>query len=466
MAMRYVDVVVIGAGTAGLQAYHAAKDGAERVVLIESGPFGTTCARTGCMPSKAFIAAARAARNVRIAETFGVRAGEPGIDGAAVMRRVRGLRDDFVASVVDGMIDIPEENLIRSEASFVKPRVIAAGGETFAAGAIVLATGSYPFVPERIARALGPRVLTVDDLWEIETLPESVLLFGAGPLGAETGQALARLGVRVTCLSKGGKIGFLTDPEVTAEAKRSFESCMAIDLDARIDELGLTDDGVRVTYTAKGETRTESFETALAATGRRPNLAALGLERSGLELDDHGVPLFDPDTRACRGTGDVPVFIAGDVDDDDPVLPPARRNGALAGRNAASWPLTETPVRPDALFIAFTDPAMAQVGLSYEEAFRRSDFCVGSASFRDQGRARCEARNEGTIRLYGSRRTRRVVGAEMVCPGAEHLAHTLAWAMASKPSLDDLKEFPIYHPVLEEGLTTAIGNLQGQLDRG
>ncbi|MEE4209011.1 MAG: dihydrolipoyl dehydrogenase [Parvularcula sp.] len=459
--MKHVDVMVIGAGTAGLHAFHTARKHAENVVLVEAGPLGTTCARSGCMPSKTLIASSRAARTVKLAAELGVGDGYATIDTAAVMRRVRSLRDEFVASVTEDLVGLPDNVLIRATARFAAPGIVEAGGQTYAPRSVVIAAGSVAVIPDRIERALGDRVMTIEDLWELESLPESLLLFGAGPIGVETGQALARLGVRVTCLSKGGSVGFLKDPEVTAEAVRGLSQCMTIETDADILALGFEGSMISVRYRGgDGEERSETFEAVLAATGRRPNLESLDLERSGLVIGSHGVPLFDPATRLCEGEGDCHVFLAGDVDAKDPVLPKARTDGDIAGINAATWPLRMTRRERPNLFIAFTDPAMAQVGLSYQDAAKRSDFVMGTASYENQGRARCEGRAEGLLRLYGSRATRKLLGGEMICHGGEHIAHTLAWAMSADVTIDDLAEYPVYHPVLEEGLRTALEELR------
>src|SRR5512141_516428 len=203
-----VDVAVIGAGTAGLAAYRAARARGARTVIIEAGPYGTTCARVGCMPSKLLIAAAEAAHGIERAHRFGVHVDSPvRIEGRQVMERVKSERDRFVGFVLEGVERIPAADRIRGYAKFVSPGMLQVeGGPRIAAKSVVVATGSRPAVPPML-RDLGDRLVVNDDVFSWDTLPKSVAVFGPGVIGLEIGQALARLGVRVVILGRGGGLG-------------------------------------------------------------------------------------------------------------------------------------------------------------------------------------------------------------------------------------------------------------------
>ena len=472
--MRTVDVAVIGAGSAGLQAFKAARRHTEDVVLIEGGAYGTTCARSGCMPSKLLIAAAHHAHAARAAETFGVRTGEVSVDGAAVMARVRSLRDRFVEGVVADTRAIPEEHRLRGHARFREPGVLEVDGEALGARRVVIATGSTPRVPDEIREGAGPRCLTIADLWERDDLPRSLVVFGAGVIGVEAAQALARLGVRVRCLSKGGSLATLTDEAVTQAAADILRADFPLTLDADIREITHDDDGVSVTFsnggtdggTEDGEVRTERFDYALAATGRVPNVEGLGLENAGLRLGENGVPVADRCTCLCEaGEGpEAGVFVAGDAEGNDPVLPVAIDDGRIAGDNAGRWPDIKAHQRKAGLLITYTAPTIAVAGLSRAEIEASGhDYAVGEASFADQGRAVVEARDRGLLRLYGERGTGRLLGAEMAAPDGEHHAHLLAWSMGQGLRVDEALGLPVYHPCTEEGVRTALRRLAGAL---
>ncbi|PWB66295.1 MAG: dihydrolipoyl dehydrogenase, partial [Betaproteobacteria bacterium] len=208
-----VDVAVIGAGTAGLAAYRAARARGARAVIVESGPYGTTCARVGCMPSKLLIAAAEASHAIDEAPGFGVHVeGAKRVDGREVMDRVKRERDRFVGFVVEGVERIPASDRIAGRARFLDRHTLEVDGHTrVSARAIVIATGSRPVIPS-ILDGAGDRLLVNDDVFAWDTLPRSVAVFGPGVIGLELGQALSRLGVRVVVLGRGGRVGPLADP--------------------------------------------------------------------------------------------------------------------------------------------------------------------------------------------------------------------------------------------------------------
>ncbi len=217
------DVAVIGAGTAGLAAYRAAKAAGKRALLIEAGPYGTTCARVGCMPSKLLIAPAEAAHAVDRFGAFGLAMDGPvRIDGKAVMARVKRERDRFVGFVMRGVDTIPPQDRIVGRARFVDATTLLVDERiTIKAARVVIATGSSPSYPAAW-KALGERLVTNDDVFDWDGLPASVAVFGPGVIGLELGQALHRLGVRVKVFGRGGGIGPLADPALIAEAYNVF----------------------------------------------------------------------------------------------------------------------------------------------------------------------------------------------------------------------------------------------------
>src|SRR3954468_11178705 len=213
-----VDVAVIGAGTAGLVAYRAARAQGARAVMIEGGPYGTTCARVGCMPSKLLIAAAEAAHMLDAAPGFGVHAGQKRIDGVAVMERVRRERDRFVGFVLEGVDNIPLDDKLRGYARFTGPHTLMVDDHTeVEAARIVIATGSTPTRLPKLEN-VGPGVITSDAVFDWQDLPRSVAVIGTGVIGLELGQALSRLGVRVSLYARGGSVAQLTDPVVLRKA--------------------------------------------------------------------------------------------------------------------------------------------------------------------------------------------------------------------------------------------------------
>ncbi len=454
------DVAVIGAGTAGLAAYRAAKNAGKRALLIESTVYGTTCARVGCMPSKLLIAPAEAAHSVERFAAFGLAIDAPlKVDGKAVMARVKRERDRFVGFVLKGIAEMPDSDKIFGRAAFTDDRTLAIdNGQTVHANAIVIATGSFPGYPPTW-QALGDRLITNDQIFEFDDLPGSVAVFGPGVIGLELGQALHRLGVRVKIFGRGGGVGPLADPAILAQARKLFGAELYLDTNAHA-EVSRDGDQVVVVYKDReGCDRSERFDYLLAATGRTPNVRNLGLEHTSLELNAHAIPLFDRETLQC---GSSPIFIAGDVNNDVPVLHEAADEGRIAGDNAARFPNVRKGLRRAALGVVFTDPQIAVVGGGYR-AVQHLPHVVGEVSFEEQGRARVMLRNQGLLHLYAEVGTERFLGAEMLGPDAEHIGHLLAWALQMKCTIAQMLDMPFYHPVVEEGLRTGLRDTQSRL---
>jgi len=460
MKKRSVDVAVIGAGSAGMRAFRAASAWSDDVVLIEGGAYGTTCARVGCMPSKLLIAAAEAAHSVQQAPEFGIKVGGVNVDGVAVMNRVRRERDRFVGFVVDSVLNIPEEQLITGMARFLDDHRLQIDDHTIVtANRIVIATGSAPSYPKSF-EGLGNRLVVNDDIFDWQDLPNSVAVFGPGAIGLELGQALSRLGVEVLMFGLGGLIGPLSDPAVMREATETFAEEFYLDTDAKVHSTRRFDGGVAIDFvTPHGGNRSLVVDYVIAATGRTPNVSGLNLEYTSLSLDERGVPRFDPQTMRI---GDSHVFIAGDVTNDRPLLHEAADEGEIAGYNAGRYPNVQRGLRRSPLGIVFSEPQIAIVGSRFAD-LSEQDHVVGEASFADQGRSRVMLKNQGLLRVYADIRSGRFIGAEMFGPRAEHLGHLLAWAHQSGMTISEMLEMPFYHPVIEEGLRTALRDVQAQL---
>jgi dihydrolipoamide dehydrogenase len=406
------------------------------------------------MPSKLLIAAAEAAHSAAHARDFGVYIdGALRIDGVQVMDRVRRERDRFVGFVLQSIEEIPSADKVRGYARFVSNTVLNVDDHTeIHARRVVIASGSTPVVPESY-RGLGDRVVVNDDVFAWRDLPQRVMVVGAGVVGLELGQALSRLGVDVRVLSRSGGVAGLSDPVVKAAAKGVFEAEFSLLLNAEILDAKRIGDEVEVRYrdAAKHET-TERFDYLLVATGRAPNIERLALENTEAVLDDKGMPEFDPGTLQV---GSTPIFFAGDVNAHFPVLHVAADDGRIAGQNAAGYPDVMAPARSALLAIVFTDPQIAQMGMRYKD-LPEQGIAIGEVDFSDQGRSRVMLKNYGKLRVYCAKRDGKFLGAEMAGPSAEHVSHLLAWAAQQELTVDQMLAMPFYHPVIEEGVRTAL----------
>ncbi|SVA58963.1 uncharacterized protein METZ01_LOCUS111817 [marine metagenome] len=460
-SIRKVDVAVIGAGSAGLPAFRAARRHTENIVLIEGGIYGTTCARVGCMPSKLLIAAAEAAHSIETASKFGVYTSKPNINGHDVMRRVRSERDRFVGFVLESVESIDPKHHFRAHARFLDDHTIQAEDKIFEAKSVVIATGSSPKLMPMFD-GLGERLVVNDDIFDWETLPESVAVFGPGVIGLELGQALHRLGVRIRIFGLSGSLKPLSDMGIRNYAENLFKAEFPLDTKANILGLELENDQVKICFVdcKNGEEKEEFFDFLLAATGRFPNVNDLGLENTKLELDSLGVPLFNSATMQC---GNSSIFIAGDVNNDLPLLHEAADEGEIAGDNAGRFPDIKTGLRRSPVTVVFCDPQIAIVGDSWNELEGKENVVTGKVSFEGQGRSRIILKNKGLMHVYADRNSGLFLGSEFIGPHAEHLAHLMSWAHQQKMTIQQMLEMPFYHPVIEEGLRTALRDVKSKL---
>ncbi|SAL21826.1 dihydrolipoamide dehydrogenase [Caballeronia peredens] len=449
-----VDVAVIGAGTAGMAALRAARLAGANAVLIEGGEFGTTCARVGCMPSKLLLAAANGLHDARALAARGIEGTHAlEVNAAHALDYVRRERDHFVRGVLEEIDALPRDVILRGQGRFDTPTRLLVGDDARVdAKRIVIATGAAPRVPDEL-KIFGDKLITSDELFELHTLPKRIAVFGAGPIALELGQALARLDVEVFVFGKGGGVAALRDTPVRDTLAAALADEFYFDADAKFDDMSLEDGQPTLRFVAPdASVRVERFDVVLAATGRAPNLKPLALEKAGIELNDKGVPLFDETTMQC---GTSHIFIAGDCDGTRPWLHDAADEGKLAGDNAARFPEVQAVQRKVPFSIVFCEPQVVSVGAAYDDLDKQMTV-TGEASFENQGRSRVMRQNRGLLHVYADAKTGRLRGAQGCGPAMEHLGHLLAWAIQLELTLDQTLRLPFYHPVVEEGLRSAL----------
>jgi len=455
---REVDVAILGAGSAGLFALSQVKRETDNYVLINGGELGTTCARVGCMPSKVLIQVAEDFHRKSIFEREGIDGAEElSIDIPAGMEHVQDLRDMFVDRTLGVTDALDEDHLIDGYARFVSNDTIEVNGEQIKAKSIVIATGSTPIVPAAW-QAFSEDVITTDEFFELEDLPASMAVIGLGSIGLEIGQSLHRLGVQVAAVDQLNTIAKLEDDKVNDIAVATIGKEFPLWLgDAAV--LEKVDGGIQV---SAGDNQV-MVEKVLASLGRRPNLEGLNLDATDIKLDENGIPEYDPLTMQV---GDLPVFIAGDVNMDRPLLHEAGHEGRVAGYNAVRH-VVDGPVekfkRKVPLGITFCDPNIATVGLQLSE-LNKSDIAIGEIQFAPVGRALIMGKNRGLLRLYVQKSDGLLLGACMCCVKAENLAHLIAWSIQNGMTVFDMLKMPFYHPVIEEALQAALYGVLSQLD--
>ncbi|MDP8236773.1 MAG: dihydrolipoyl dehydrogenase [Candidatus Erginobacter occultus] len=453
MKERKVKVAVIGAGTAGLSAFREALGENPNCVLINGGPYGTTCARVGCMPSKVFIQAANDYYHRRDFAKKGIRNSDRlSLDRRELLKYVRSLRDYFVSGVLKSIEQLGDKN-IPGFARFVEPNVLEFEDQKIIAEAVVIATGSSPVVPKPW-RDYGDRVITTDDIFEEETLNDDMAVIGGGVIGLELGQALSRMGINIEMVEGSENIGGLTDPAVNRYAVETLREEFNLSL-GQSAELALKGDQLELCRNGDRQ----KFDKALIAVGRSPNISRLELDKIGVPLDEKGRPEVDYSTMQIK---DMPIFIAGDVNGYRPFLHEVADEGRIAGYNAVRND-NRCFKRRTPLTIAFTGPQIVMAGKQYRE-IEEVPHIIGEANFESQGRARIMGENRGILRIYAEPRRGKLLGAEMMAPEGEYIGHLLAWSIQQGLTAFEVLNMPFYHPTVVEGLRTAIRDVVAQVE--
>lgn len=462
MKHKTVDVAIIGHGSAGSRAYKAAKKHSKSVVIIEGGEYGTTCARNGCMPSKLLIAGANTAKVIKEASLFGIETKDADINGKKVMDRVRALRDDFVSRVIGHVEKIPEQDRIQGTARLKDNNTIVVDEKyQITAKTIVIATGSRPrLLPD--FEKLGDRGITNEDVFEWETLPKSVAVFGTGVIGMELGQALDRLGVRTTIFGRSGNVGAFSDPEIQEAANHMYHGELEVFPGANVHSMKHEKNKVRIHFTSMYEVELqEEYDYVLSAIGRIPNVDHLGLENTDVPINDRGMPDFDKETMQC---GKSNIFLAGDANGYLSLLHEAADEGEIAGTNAALFPDVQKGHRRVPIGIVFTEPEMAVVGKMYKD-IPKDSFVTGGVDFLFQPRSEIMGKNRGMLNLYIDKKSKKLLGAEMIGPRVEHIAHLLSWSIGFSAKLNELLEMPFYHPTVEEAIRNALNDAKKKMEK-
>lgn len=437
------DFAVIGGGSAGLTASIMAARLGARTLLVDRESLGGDCLNYGCVPSKALIASARAAHQMRRAEDFGIDGVDVLVDSRSVLDRMRRIRARI------GETDSPEAlamhglEVALGGARFTDRTEILIGNERrVRAKRYLIATGSRPAIP------LIPGIETVDaltneGLFDLEELPPSMVIIGGGPIGCEMAQALARLGVAVTLVVRGPRLLEREEPEVSELIQQVFEAeGITIHQGVGVDSVGRTDAGC---FVALESERVVVASRVMLATGRVPNLDSLDLPHAGIPTTARGIEV-GKDLR----THNRAVYAAGDCTGGPQFTHWAEYEARIATRNALfrGRQLRDPEVVP---WTTFTDPEVARVGLTLAQARKRDpEAHVHELALSHVDRAVCEGTPAGFLRAVVGRRDR-VLGVHLVGAHAGELLPTWTEAVGAGRKLNDVSRTIHVYPTLSHG---------------
>ena len=433
--MEVFDLVVIGAGAGGLVAASGAARLGAKVALIEEGRFGGECLWTGCVPSKALIRSAKIRHLMEHAGSYGFRDQSVSVDFARVMQHMR----DVIMTIQPH--DDPDRfrkmgvEVIQGRAAFTGRDRLEVNGRVLKSRRFCVAVGADPFIPPIEGLDRIP-YMTHLNFFDQSRQPEHLIVVGGGPVGCEMGQTFQRLGSRVTIIEALDRI---LDKDDLETAHRLHEILtkegLKIELNAKAEKVEREGDRIRLRCARGGQSFSVEGDVLLVATGKRPRVEGLGLAEGGVEFGPRGIKV-----DRCMRTTNPRVFACGDVTGGFPFTHMAEYQAGLVVTNALVPLLRRKADYSVVPWCTFTDPELAQVGLTEEQAKRRfgeGAYRVWRFAVADNDRHIIDGQTQGTVKLL-TRPNGRILGCTILSAGAGDLIHEYALALKKKGTVGDI----------------------------
>ncbi len=457
MSSEHFDFLVLGGGSAGYGAASLAREHVENVAIVDgSEELGGLCILRGCMPSKTLLYAADVLHLAKNGKKFGLDIGRPEVDMTALHRRKLRIIEDF-AKHRRSQLESDRFSLFRQNGTLSEDRTVQLqDGTVLTADRILISTGSSISVPPVPGLAEIP-ALTSDDILDLDSVPDSVIVLGGGVVACELAQFLARIGSKVTMVQRSQHVLSDLEPDMAAVLEASLiEEGIELFTGTKIENIEQTEDGVLVRFLQENRCVVRQATRLFNALGRKPNTANLGLEEAGIETLDSGHIKTDGyQQTSCAG-----IYAAGDCAGPHEIVHIAVLQGETAARHSLG--LEPEPVDYDrVLAVVFTDPQVASIGPpvarlreNHGDRLRMAEF-----PFSDHGRSILMEAKRGYVRLYMDSDSGQLVRAECVGKDAGELIHGVAAGIGTPMRVEDLLKSPWYHPTLSEIWTYPLEDL-------
>lgn len=454
--METFDLVVIGAGAAGLTAARTAAGLGARVALADRGPLGGLCVNRGCIPKKALVTAGRVHRQVREAGAFGTFGGPVRLDWDAVQHR----QNEVVEAHRPAAADLEKRGIrvVIGETRFSDPHIIEVNGRPLGAERFIIAAGSRPVIPELPGHEL---LITSDQLLYLTDFPASLTFIGAGPVALELAGAFSDFGSRVTVLARDAEILPVLDVDVARNLrKRMEERGVTFRLQTDVTGLAPAPDGVRIAFYSAGMANEMTSRQVCAAVGRRFSPQTIGAARIGLQMGRLGLR-----TNAHLATSVPHIYAAGDAAGNRQLSTVAAHEGHIAALNAlrGDTERADEAVIPQVLS---TTPSVGLVGVAYGAAPALGvQAAVARLDARGSSYSVVTGEDAGYFKLVFDQDSQRLIGAQMVSPAAEELIQLCALAIRARVPASVVESQLSVHPSRTDHLIRAFAPEPGAVPR-
>lgn len=465
MAESY-DLVIVGAGSAGLTAAGFAVQLGARVAVVEKHRIGGDCTWTGCVPSKTLLKIAKVTHEMRTADRYGLTPADPVVDLKSVMSVVHRVINQVYQHESPEALRANGIDVILGDVRFLDPHTLSVNEDIFTARYVLLSTGAHPFIPP-INGLDTVNYLTYENIWDLETLPEHLLVIGAGPIGCEMAQAFRRLGSQVTLIEGEERMLLRDEPDASKVMTAVFKAeginmHFAVTVD-RVWQKGKT------IHVAAG-VKELAGDCLLVAVGRRPNVDGLALEKAGVAYSPRGI-----DVDEHLRTSQRHMYAAGDCIGSYQFTHYAGWQAAMAVRNAL-LPGATKGIRDMVPWATFTDPEVAHVGLTEQQAREQLGDAVMTCQWPMErvDRARTEGHTQGFLKLV-HKKDGTLLGATIVCQRAGEMIHEWIVALEHSLKVGDLAQtihvYPTYstasmQAAAEIRVAQLLGGISGRVIRG
>jgi len=455
------DLVVLGAGPGGYAAAFRASDLGLKVALVDrNADLGGVCLNVGCIPSKAFLHAAKILDDSKEAEISGIKFNEPEIN----LSKMKTWKNNIIGGLTGGLKGLAKKRnveVIQGTATFLSKREIEIihDGKSQKASSkqFIVAVGSepaeLPFLPD------DPRIIDSTGALEPNEIPSNILIIGGGIIGLEMSTIYSALGSEVTIVELTKDLMPGTDPDLVRPLEKVLKKkCKSIMKSTQVISAEPSDQGIRVTFMQDGKEFIETFQNILVAVGRKSNGNLLGLDAIGVNIDERGIINVDKQFR----TNVESIFAIGDVIGDPMLAHKASHEGKIAAEVVSGHKVTnDVRCIPS---VAYTDPEVAWVGLSEEECKAKGfDYGKGIFPWSASGRSLTIGRNEGMTKLLFNKSTKKIIGGGIVGPNAGDLIAEIALAIEMDCDVNDIALTVHPHPTLSETVAMAAEVFEGTI---
>ncbi|VEF48554.1 dihydrolipoamide dehydrogenase E3 subunit of both pyruvate dehydrogenase and 2-oxoglutarate dehydrogenase complexes [Bacillus freudenreichii] len=441
------DTIVVGAGPGGYVAAIRAAQLGQKVTIVEKGDLGGVCLNVGCIPSKALISAAHRFHEAKNSEDIGITAENVTLDFGKVQDWKAGVVKKLTGGV-EGLLKGNKVDIVKGEAYFVDENSIRVmdenSAQTYTFKNAIIATGSRPV--EIPGFKYSKRVIDSTGAINLDELPEKLVVIGGGYIGTELGSAYANFGTEVTIIEGAADILSGFEKQMTALVKRNLKK-KNVNVITKAEAKGVeeTDDGVKVTYSAKGEEQTIEADYVLVTVGRKPNTDELGLEQVGVKINDKGLIEVD---KQCRSNVSS-IFAIGDIVDGPKLAHKASYEGKIAAEAIAGQSSEVDYIGIPA--VVFSEPELASVGYSEQEA-KEEGIEIEAARFPFAANGRALALNEtdGFVKLITRKEDGLIIGGQIAGANASDMIAEIGLAIEAGMTAEDVAMTIHAHPTLGE----------------